>query len=153
MKKYVFYKTIGLMDDLEKNEYLDGAKEHWQTIHSDEYHKITKEEFEDYLQFDNECWYDCTVDELKRVMKGNKYKIKAELGLWYGKRTATAEATGFETINKCLKDANDVVIYEERGTLKITTYHHDGVNNFIIKEITPKGLRSPHLYSKIYSLE
>lgn len=68
-------------------------------------------------------------------MEGKEYIIKGSLGLWNGRHTIIpTKAIGFEAIRKCLNESDDCEIIDNDGRLIILAYHHDGVNEFEIRE-------------------
>lgn len=149
----ILYQSYELLIKKEREQYWDACVEHYQCINEDDNYKPSEQEFEDYLRWDNEIWWEEIKNELERLMEGKKYKVKADLGLWYGRREGTRICEGFEAISVCIGNGDYIRIYEERGTLKIDELHHDGTNHYTIKEVTPKGLRSPKLYDKIFGAE
>ena len=152
MKNNVFYKSLCLYSEAEEKEFLESYAECLATdldeeLSSDDIDSLYNTEgFRRYLEDDNTLWYEEWSNIMADLMKGKRFRIEAELGLWNGVKHAHKISEGFDAILDCLgDDINDYKVYEERGTLKIVAYHHDGVNYFSIKEITPKGLRSPRL--------
>lgn len=130
-----------------KNDFKIYIKDNEFDIDEEDFEK----EFEEWCYNNIDDYWSCDYEVLKDAMEGKKYRIDANLGLWYGRVKAHKIVNGIDAIDDCIgRDTDSLEIYEERGTLKLKCYHHDGVNYFTIKEITPKGLRSPHLHKKIF---
>lgn len=57
--------------------------------------------------------------------------VEASLGLWYGRRAATAR---FNSLNdafyRCIEDYNTVFFKRVNSTMTLKAAHHDGVNVF-----------------------
>lgn len=149
----ILYQSYELLIKKEREQYWDACVKFYRNDTGDENYNPTEQEFEEYLRWDNEIWYEEIKNELEHLMEGKKYKVKADLGLWYGRREGTRICEGFEAISVCIMNGDYIRIYEERGTLKIDELHHDGTNHYTIKEITTKGLRSPKLYDKMFGSE
>ena len=91
------------------------------------------------------------IENLKFAMEDKEYRIEGTLGLWNGRHTIIPVIRkGIDAVLDCLNESDDYVIFEEKGTLKIIAYHHDGRNEFTLKEKTPKGFRSPNLWKRLY---
>lgn len=148
MKK-VFTKSFGMYTIEEENSLKEIAKE----ILED--NGLSEKEIEERIEeemFQQALYYnEDEIENLKEAMKDKEYRIEGTLGLWDGRHTIIPVIRkGINAVLDCLNECDEYVIYEERGTLKITAYHHDGRNEFIIKEKTPKGLRSPNLWKRLY---
>jgi len=80
----------------------------------------------DYLYYD-------LVNCLKEydLKNDNKILIVASLGLWYGRRQATAVINNlYNAVHKCLQDQNELYFEKNNTTLNIKASHHDGVNYY-----------------------
>lgn len=151
MKKTIIYKDLDLMSMEEINGYIDGFEELMK--YDDENYKYSEKDFDklcDYIMEDCKVWWENESDNLKQLMFDKRFKVEANLGLWDGRRQGHTYRIGFSAITCCIGNdsCSAVEIYETaRGTLKVDYHHHDGVNHFIIKEITNKGLKSTHFYN------
>ena len=146
MNKY-FYKSVGLYTSEELKDYLELYNE----IYDNNCLDIYNSDFQDWLYTQNDFEWENCKNELAKLMENKKYKIEADLGFWYGRRKGTAEAHGFTAVEKCICNDStfEFELFEERGTLKAKYHHHDGTHNYIIKEITANGLRSPKLWQQL----
>lgn len=103
---------------------------------------------DEYLQVteDGEAFYDEGLAEsvygwmrqtLSEMYRGKKVKIEAELGLWDGKRKASAIADDFEeAFEKCLLNCEQHVKVIKTGahSVRVTIAHHDGTNNYVLRD-------------------
>lgn len=148
MKKKIIYKDVELMDRKEIEAYINGYEDfmHWDD-ESYQYTQNDEDKLYEYINEDNNVWWEEVVVELGRLMNGKRFKVIADLGFWYGRRQSHKTCDGFEAIQACLGNSScqAIEIYEtDRGTLKVDYHHHDGTHHFTIKEVTNKGLRSTH---------
>lgn len=135
------YKTWNLMSNEEQEEFIKSVQE--------------DEEIEDYEEardraqyLQGEYFLDDFGDKYSNLscnkLNDNEFEIQGVLGLWNGdhKIYPTRINTLTKAIYKCLGEADDFLIEEDRyGNLMVKSYHHDGVNRFVIKKVTPGGLR------------
>ena len=152
MKKITIYKDLDLMSMEEINGYIDGFEE--LKRYDDEDYKYSEKDFNElceYIGEDCNVWWETESDNLRQLMFNKRFKVEADLGLWYGREKAHTYRIGFDAIVCCLGDDSwsAVEIYETaKGTLKVDYHHHDGTHHFTIKEVTARGLRSTHYYAR-----
>jgi hypothetical protein len=84
-------------------------------------------------------------------LANQKVAVIGELGLWDGRHKIIPKE--FDSLSRaihaCLEDLNRV--YEDQyGNLHVEAHHHDGVNCFIIKKVTDKGLRCLHYRKEVW---
>lgn len=102
---------------------------------------ITENELDhmiDAVQEDD--WYSMVNRITEHENKNGKslYIIRGDLGLWNGNKSGYKVVKGMlSAIHACLEDAN--TIYTQGRKLCISATHHDGTNNFTIKELTERG--------------
>ena len=145
MKKNTIYKTVGLYT----KEELEQIKKDYECrdIINGEYNDIDEEDLQDYNDVewnysfgDEASWKTGWVNNTKVIVVG-------ELGLWNGNKKITPKQfdTIMEAVSNCIKDMDEVEIYEDAyANLKIDAYHHDGTNHFIIKKYEDKKQRCLH---------
>lgn len=125
MKEKILYKTYGLYTKEEEEEILECYSEQ----EEDE-----KAKFDFMSNFLEDDWQSFEY-EVSKLMEGKEYIIKGSLGLWNGRHTIIpTKAIGFEAIRKCLNKSEDYKIIDNDGRLIILAYHHDGTNEFEIRE-------------------
>lgn len=75
------------------------------------------------------------MDDIDSIEQNGSYVVYATLGLWYGRIKAQKQCHWlYQAINECVYMMDDIVIFEDRyGNLHVTGYHHDGVNEYLIK--------------------
>ena len=148
MKK-VFTKSFGMYTIEEENSLKEIAKEN---LEENGYSEKEIEERIEEEMFQLALYYnEGEIENLKFAMEDKEYRIEGTLGLWDGRHTIIPVIRkGIDAVLDCLNESDDYVIYEERGTLKVVAYHHDGRNEFTLKEKTPKGFRSPNLWKRLY---
>ena len=151
----ILYQTVGLYTERQRKGFIDSYIETQNTDLGIDDFSLTDlydYEFTKFLEQDNEIWWQEVSSELHRLMKNKQYQINADLGFWNGRQKSKLCSNGFNAIIACIGSDSDfqIKIFEERGTLKVDYFHHDGVHHFTIKEKTSKGLRSPRLLEKLY---
>ena len=156
MKEKILWKSWGLMNQDEQNEFLNNGD--LLACYLDNYHEdidtYVEEEFEEYCQDFNDINFDNDFGKdgnwAYSSLKGQKVEVQGVLGLWNGKRPVKAQFDNlYEAIQKCLEDEN--IIYEDGyGNLMISAYHHDGQNLFKIKKLTSKGPRCLHFCKTVF---
>lgn len=145
MKKNTIYKTVGLYTE----EELEQIKKDYECrdIVNGEYNDIDEEDLQDYNDVewnysfgDEASWKTGWVNNTKVIVVG-------ELGLWNGNKKITPKQFDniMEAVSTCIKDMDEVEIYEDAyANLKIDAYHHDGTNHFTIKKYEDKKQRCLH---------
>lgn len=70
--------------------------------------------------------------------------ILGTLGLWNGNKTIHPMKCYFISyaIKKCLGDAESFEIRLKHGVIEVDVYHHDGTNQFQIKLLNDKGIKT-----------
>lgn len=72
--------------------------------------------------------------------KEKTYVVKSLIGLWIGNFEGGAVIKGMENvILKCAKQYESFKFFMEGRIMRFTTCHHDGTNQFWIKELTERG--------------
>lgn len=96
--------------------------------------------------------YDYLCDDVSRfdeITQAQKIYIDASLGLWYGRRKASATfKTLYEAIRKCFLDSNKLYFKNKNTTLTLEASHHDGVNVYKFYKII-KGKKYAIKYGDI----
>ena len=77
-------------------------------------------------------------------IKHEKVVILGTLGLWDGKHEIEPFVCDDieKAINKCICKADDYIIKQENGFVLVESYHHDGINEFMIKLLNEKGINT-----------
>lgn len=128
---YSNYDLGEIFDEIRKELILDGNEtpsedEVWAEIYATD-----------------ECDWDTAESELADFFMnhGNKWIVAGDVDRWNG----TYGAYGiFETLQEFWKlrldeDCDYMEFYDENGTLHFNCTHHDGTNNFVIKQLTDEG--------------
>lgn len=137
MKKTTIWKSYDLYTLKEEEEFLEFLREEY----GDDDDNLIERAYEivnDYFWDD----FGKNGNIAYSSLKNTKCVLKGELGLWDGKhKICPMEFNSIEeAILACMEDSNE--IYEDQyGNLCINAYHHDGMNHFVIKRKTDKGLR------------
>ena len=144
-------------------------------IYLDTRREITQDEYKEYCDA-NETPFDGTdeqsfqnyvtdvrqweIDDFWQNLKYSKYKdnkviIFGRLGLWDGKREIepVGNITLEKAIHKCTLSAEDCEITQEVDGIHISSYHHDGVNTFVIKFLNQKGVETYEQNSKAIDID
>lgn len=82
------------------------------------------------------------INDIENGPRGRKsYIVKAKLGMWDGYHDGGKIIQGLNNVIDMINDnnASDIHIFFEGYTLRVDAYHHDGVNHFYIRELTPEG--------------
>lgn len=87
--------------------------------------------------------YDDEVSNIRCHEKhhGTKqYVVLASIGKWNGTYDGGKIITGMvPTFQQCAEGLDYVRVYFKNGLLRILGAHHDGINSFRIRELTPAG--------------
>ena len=96
----------------------------------DNMNEINYDEFKDSILYH---------DKVKRPLDG-AFLVVADLGLWDG-RHAGGRIIGslLSVLRECANGCDDIKYEIKNDDLVITGHHHDGVNIYTVKYITPKG--------------
>ena len=110
---------------------------------------------EDYNEFvketnSNITYYDFTMQESEISIQElfNDFEeitgscvVCGTLGLWNGTKEIipTRFSTLEQAVRKCISDYYSFKIEQVNGHLEISSYHHDGTNNFIVYLLNDKG--------------
>lgn len=156
MKKYNLYKDWNLMTIEEQEKFKKDLLDDYLEDANEDIDTYNQNDFEEYCQRVNSDYYfDDFGEKYSNLstspLANQKVAVTGVLGLWYGKRIITPKV--FEDLSKaiakCLEDYNE--IYEDQyGNLHIEAHHHDGMNHFIIKKATDKGLRCLHFRREVF---
>lgn len=117
--------------------YREGCAE----LHEMEPHEIPDDEVYNYaldcIQMELSDLFE-QIAEYEKYHGKKSYVVKARLGRWDGIKDGGRIIYGMKNvITACMEDITDV--YRDGIKMKITSTHHDGVNNFEIKELTQRG--------------
>ena len=90
------------------------------------------------IQAEAQAWinadYQNLCDDVTRfdeTTQAQKIYVVASLGLWYGRRRASATFTSlYAALHRCFEDYNTLYFKDKRSRLVLKAYHHDGVNIF-----------------------
>lgn len=78
-------------------------------------------------------------DKVKRPLDG-AFLVVADLGLWDGRHAGGRIIGSLSSVlSACAKDCDDIKYEIKDNDLVIKGYHHDGINIYTVKYITPKG--------------
>lgn len=152
MKKYNLYKSWNLMTSEEQDVLRKEYKENLDYENDNGDEELFDERIADYLDDGFKDDFGEKYSNLSSSPLANqKVVVTGVLGLWNGKKKIKNQA--FDSLAKavarCLEDDNE--IYEDQyGNLHIEAHHHDGVNHFIIKKATIKGLRCLHFRKEVF---
>jgi hypothetical protein len=81
-------------------------------------------------------------EQLEKADKEHEgYLIVGTLGLWNGKKDIYPEYYSdlMEAYQKCINNADDVIVKLIDGALEISAMHHDGTNTLYIKALSRNG--------------
>lgn len=144
-KEKTIYEDLYLMSD-EKvqsltKEYFDGCEDQIDQFSKDHIREILDDWNVSCYEDDfgkNGNWKYSDLKETPVVITGT-------LGLWNGRHVIkNVKCRDLnEALDKILKgDIENIRITEDRfGNLRVYGYHHDGINEFVIKKWTPNGMR------------
>lgn len=89
------------------------------------------------------------VNNFDETTPAQKIYVVASLGLWYGRRNASAVFTSlYAALHRCFEDYNTLYFKDKRSTLTLKAYHHDGLNLFKFYKII-KGKKYAIKYADI----
>lgn len=108
-------------------------------IPEEEKNNIPESELYRFWNVCNEDEYDNFKYYASKNMKNKKYIILGKLGLWHGIVEVAAIETGYNAIVKCFSDCDHVTVEDKEGKLLVTAHHHDGTNNFELRELAFEG--------------
>lgn len=105
--------------------------------------KVWEEELSTYIQEEKEIEYNNEITNI--LFHENKYGekmyvVKGLIGLWQGTFDGGKIVKGMENvILKCSETGDSFKFFMEGRVMRFMTFHHDGTNNFWIKELTKRG--------------
>ena len=131
-------------DNYDITEAYDAAKRYL----FEEYNDDGEWESEDDIP-NNEIWRQVSDDEqiywedaeysISKCIENRKFLVMGTCGLWTGPARAGAIIESFRELSRAWKDCDYIKLSEENGHFYIECSHHDGTNNFELKELTPRG--------------
>lgn len=154
----VLWESWELMSQEEQNAFLNSSDllDCYLSNHPDiDIDTYDKDDFEEYCADVNNEYFE---DDFGRLgnwtcspLQNQEVVIQGELGLWDGKHQIRPErcANLYVAIQKCLQDYN-VIAEDGYGNLIVCAHHHDGVNRFVIKKVTDKGVRCLHFCKTVF---
>ena len=96
-----------------------------------------------------EDWLYCK--SLLRHAVDGKILTKGKAGRWYGNRAALKLFDDIDAaIDAIIQDCDYIRVWEDKNHLYIRASHHDGTNEFEIKQVTPDGERIYHNWNYSY---
>jgi len=144
--EHLLFKSWGLLSFEEQNQLKEALRDDFEMYREDG----TEEEFEDYCaRYNDDQLNDDFVGEhsnlVYSVLNNNEFELQGEIGRWDGKRGIVPLKFDSlkDAIMRVLKDRDCYYYYiyeDENKDLRMRSYHHDGVNNFLFKKITKEGL-------------
>lgn len=126
----------------------EDAKKELQDINDVE---ITEEDINEFLYKEYESCFNDEVDNLNYALNGRVLAI-ASLGLWNGR--TCGYKVGEANLNEIMYLGNEDMfkIYAELQNIKKISYHHDGTNHILFREIREER-NIEVLLNKIYNGE
>lgn len=111
----------------------------------DEYgHEPSEDELDKFIQDVSDLNWNDMIENIKYTEEqdGEKYYvILARIGTWHGVYDSGKIVKGLiNTILACCEGMDYISIYYKNNQMRITEHHHDGTNNFFIRELTDKGV-------------
>ena len=67
------------------------------------------------------------------------YIITADIGRWNGRYKGFSYISNLSDLRRYLEDLSKIVYNQQKGTIDITTSHHDATNYLTIKPISTRG--------------
>ena len=131
--------------EYDETSYIDSFCNHKDITLEDfqRFERIYADELTGYANLENIRYLESIyADIFQHELMGHKktYVVKADIGLWDGRYEGGKIIEGMESvIHTCMEDIT--AIYLENRLMRIDANHHDGINLFSIKELTPEGER------------
>lgn len=131
-----------IIDTLE-NVDIEEIKEFFSELYDED--EPSEEDIQHQIALEKECHLDEFWESLKREDKRSSahYYANGSCGLWYGRQKGGMWGESlFEMFQNLCDGAYDIKCAMEDGELYLYAYHHDGMNWFCIRKLTPKGVRT-----------
>lgn len=114
----------------------------------------TKKGFTQWVAQEIQDNYEQDLENIKNCKQYNvPVLITGRLGLWDGSHeiVPVVETSVHSAIKRMLgRDINDIDAWYDNGRIEVSTYHHDGTNNFEIRALSKKGLDYQHNENPIW---
>ena len=102
--------------------------------------EITDEMIQNWRYEEADADWENTYSELKNFFENKTVIFFGASGRWNGVFEG-GDIGDFDTLfNDAITDCNFLKFYDVNGHLYLTCSHHDGTNNYEIKEVTKRGL-------------
>lgn len=131
-------------DENGKNKY-DYAREYLFENYAEEegwkkLEEVPQNRIESEVNFEDEDeWEKAEIQLSTFVKESNTLLLTGVIGTWQGQFRGGFFFDTLEELFKAWEDCDYVEIYEENGHLYVNCSHHDGNNDYEIKELTNKG--------------
>lgn len=143
----IIYSTI-IDDVFNSEEYAEKVARENIMMRDVENADITEEMIADEVRQMMDSQFD-TFQECIKIADENRrydnimYLITADIGTWNGRCKGGKIFTDLESAFYAIsKDIDDFKVIEDwRGGIVVYGYHHDGMNMYKIREITPEGIK------------
>lgn len=114
-------------------DYLDDARDYIQE-------NETEDDLNDMaLMMCNDDWNYFYHDILDNYFKSHKCMIGGTIGRWDGEIRGWTITENEKDFWELMEDVRDIELWDDNGYLTIIGYHHDGKNQFLVKELTGKA--------------
>lgn len=140
--KMIYDSTCDIQD---YEGYLEGFLEETRISKSD-YEttpQVWEMDFDKYIYREKECEYNDEITNItyyENTHNKKTYVIKGFIGLWHGTYEGGKIIKGMKNvIIKCHGGEEYFKFYMDGKIMKFMVSHHDGTNNFYIKELTERG--------------
>lgn len=135
-KEFVFFDNYDHDLDATRKFLFEeyGEDEDWESPED-----VPDDEVWNHIQDEEQHWWDDVQDELSRLIDGKKFILKGSCGRWNGPRAAGAIIESFKDLSPAWTDCDYINLTDNNGHFHIKCSHHDGDNNFELRELTKTG--------------
>lgn len=137
--KMIYDSTFDPQDYLDSflNDYglCESVYNTFPQIYEEDLYKYASEE--KMIEYDDEI---ANVICYEKAHEERTYVIKGLIGLWNGTFEGGKIIKGMSTvISKCINQSDFFKFFIEKRCMHFTCPHHDGINQFWVKELTKRG--------------
>lgn len=103
---------------------------------------ISEERIEEEINLSQSCDYEDETDRIKSLFReGKKFILTGYAGLWSGKSEGGKVCETYNELCRAWEGYDDINLYDDNGMFVIEASHHDGTNQWKVKELNERGLK------------
>lgn len=134
-------KNMGGKERIIYSNYLDNYEETKNYLKEENGTEPSEQEIWDEINWNDSIMWEYAEDDMVGFFETRIFVLRGTNGRWDGKHDAGAIIRNFEDLRPAWRDCDYLKLYDLDGHFMIKSDHHDGSNQYEIRELNKQGLR------------